>query len=142
VLSQSYSFRASGIQSLKSRPWFSDWMLGTTAKIALAKLLLQDSCGPPTFLGQCIQPSKNFLGSSSSLALVTYPMYVAVLLLMKDHSFSMLQKQNLTCLFCIWSSCTCCHLMLRIFLMVVWWKLSSCFLFLVDRFHVCVKSKI
>jgi hypothetical protein len=86
VLSQSDSFRASGIQFLKSRPWCSDWMHGTTAEIALAKLLLQDSFRPPTFLGWCIQAPRNFLGSSSSLALAIFPTYVAFLL-MKDSSF-------------------------------------------------------
>jgi hypothetical protein len=142
VLSQSDLFRASGIQSLKSRPWCSDWMPGTTAEIALEKLFFQDSCKPPTFLGWCIQAPRNFLGSSSSLALMIFPAYVAVLLLMKDSSFGILQKQNLTYLFRIWSSQTCCHLMLRILLMVLWWKASICFLFLLDRFHISHPKRI
>ncbi len=47
----------------------------------------------------------------------------------------MLQNCNLTCLFLNLLSHTCCHLMLRILLIALWWKILSCFLFLVDRFH-------
>lgn len=36
---------------MNSRPWFSEGIFGIPAKTALAKLLLQDSCGPPVLMG-------------------------------------------------------------------------------------------
>jgi len=124
---------AVGIHSLNSTPWWSIW--GRTAEIALAKLLLQDSCCPPAFLGWFIQAPRSFFGSSLSLDLEIFPMQATILLLIKDSILGILQTQNPTCLFLIVPSLTCCHLMLRILLMALWRNNSRYSLFLVERFH-------
>jgi hypothetical protein len=85
----------------------------------LAKLLLQDSCGCPSFLGRGIHAPRNFLGNVSSDRLTILPIYRAVLLSMKASIFGILQKSLLICEFFIRCSLTWSHLILNIHLMKV-----------------------
>ncbi len=79
---------------------------GRILRMALTKLLLQVSCGAPSFLGLLIQAAKIFLGRVVSFDLAIFPTYFAILLLMNASIFGMLRNMALTSLFLICFSLT------------------------------------
>ena len=97
----------SSIAILQSRCWICPFHLSCHIRSSLGLL---GSCfavgmvGLLSFLGLNIQAPRSFFGSLSSLALMTFPMYLCVLLVIKLSMGGMTRNQALMCSLDVWHS--------------------------------------